>query len=938
MFNYSRSLATRFTVYAILFILTAGVLYLSVKPAIAEDLLPDQRKQTAPTPFFAPPYFGTSKANCVFDHQYPIYTDEYLYGDPISSTVVHYDGSNATSPIIIGTRSCYSGHNGIDYGLTYEPVLAVADGVVMDSRWVGPQNHNFSYGLFVRINHNQAGYSTIYGHLSSIGVDSNSDNPNVKKGDVIAISGSTGNSDGRHLHFESRYNSEAVNPYGWVGAVGQDPWGFSFPDVPRRRISHNLWQNPPSINNTNNLYPSGDEVESRLFPPSPTTPGVIIVDDSSAQVTGSCWQSRTNGGYNNSSYRYTSVYTDTNISPTCSVTWSSVNLLGTYEVFVHITRTVDSTTEGAIYDITYQGNALSRAIVFQAQDPDTPEISEPNWVYIGKYRFDGTGSIKLTNLTQDDAPSKRVSADTVMFAPIQEIIPTITPGPSPTAPTALPPTTLITLPMTETVSGSLVTLHDSSPPQQNASAYNTTAFPRSSDYARNLSQSGGVYSAIRFNQDNALYLADYYNRSLTIDISVRYSGSSGETATIANLASQNSVGVRGGWILQYSPLQKEFKLTVRSGSSGSTTPTTVRQSVTTLTSTDWVRIKAIKDGLTNKLILCVSINGSNWAVSEQAHNQGIYYIPNSKLDLGVASQNPDWTYNFAQNWQGDLDEFVYKSYADYSGGCQPVPTPTPTRTPTRTLTPTPTPVLPRLWTATPRYLATVPSNSSITLLTGNSFRARHSLTVSNYWMGGGVMATAREVPVGVIFRWASPGDFGKLMCNDPEFGPTINAIPCAWGATGGDLSSGLYCTAAYAYGFTPNEICQAVVSMNSWGSLSWPGGLAGGLGWEQRGNTGSREMLVQDIRWIYYSIPSPDYHTYLPYINKPVEPTTTPTASGPDLIAPPTEEPPPDGYPGLSTPTPMPIFTATITPTRTVTATRTATFTKTPKPTRTPRP
>src|SRR5262245_36242956 len=85
----------------------------------------------APTPFLHPPYYGTTRVNCVFDHQLPIYLREYPFGDPISSTVMHYDGTTASSPVVIGTTSCYSGHSGIDYGLGYQQVLAAADGTVI---------------------------------------------------------------------------------------------------------------------------------------------------------------------------------------------------------------------------------------------------------------------------------------------------------------------------------------------------------------------------------------------------------------------------------------------------------------------------------------------------------------------------------------------------------------------------------------------------------------------------------------------------------------------------------------------------------------------------------------------------------------------------------------------------------------------------------------
>jgi hypothetical protein len=109
----------------------------------------------------------------------------------------------------------------------------------------------------------------------------------------------------------------------------------------------------------------------------------------------------------------------------------------------------------------------------------------------------------------------------------------------------------------------------------------------------------------------------------------------------------------------------------------------------------------------------VAVNGGNWVKAEQPHTQGIYYIPNSTLDLGIASHNPDWSYNFRQNWQGDLDEFIYRNWVD-TASCVgqdtsiPTATPTITPTPTITLTPsrTPSPTITR--TPTPSSTPTPP--------------------------------------------------------------------------------------------------------------------------------------------------------------------------------------------------------------------------------------
>ena len=67
------------------------------------------------------------------------------------------------------------------------------------------------YGNVVAIDHG-GGYSTLYGHCSSVAV---STGQIVKKGQVIAYVGNTGDSQGAHLHFEIRVNGVAKNPLSW---------------------------------------------------------------------------------------------------------------------------------------------------------------------------------------------------------------------------------------------------------------------------------------------------------------------------------------------------------------------------------------------------------------------------------------------------------------------------------------------------------------------------------------------------------------------------------------------------------------------------------------------------------------------------------------------------------------------------------------------------
>ncbi len=99
-------------------------------------------------------------------------------------------------------------HRGIDIARPSNyNILAADNGVVSAAGTSG------TYGNRIVINHNN-GYTTLYGHLSSINVEVGQV---VEKGSVIGIMGSTGNSTGTHLHFEVEKNGSLVNPLSYVG-------------------------------------------------------------------------------------------------------------------------------------------------------------------------------------------------------------------------------------------------------------------------------------------------------------------------------------------------------------------------------------------------------------------------------------------------------------------------------------------------------------------------------------------------------------------------------------------------------------------------------------------------------------------------------------------------------------------------------------------------
>lgn len=105
----------------------------------------------------------------------------------------------------LGGRRDY--HTGLDIdGHTGAPIKAAESGKVSFSGYIN------GYGNVVIIEH-AGGYSTVYGHNSSNLVK---EGQVVKKGEIIARLGSTGNTTGSHLHFEVRENGKPVNPLNYL--------------------------------------------------------------------------------------------------------------------------------------------------------------------------------------------------------------------------------------------------------------------------------------------------------------------------------------------------------------------------------------------------------------------------------------------------------------------------------------------------------------------------------------------------------------------------------------------------------------------------------------------------------------------------------------------------------------------------------------------------
>ncbi|WP_459386020.1 peptidoglycan DD-metalloendopeptidase family protein [Arthrobacter humicola] len=171
--------------------------WLAEQRRIAEAAAAAARAQGQAVQPYVPPAQGSPSA---FGLQHP-----FPGNIPITSGF----GWRATPP---GTIDFYGQggymHTGIDFGAACgTPVYAAAAGTVFSAGWAndgGGNNVKISHGV-VQGN----SLTTIYYHNTSVAV---SVGQHVNQGQLIAYSGTTGNSTGCHSHFETWLNGRAVDP------------------------------------------------------------------------------------------------------------------------------------------------------------------------------------------------------------------------------------------------------------------------------------------------------------------------------------------------------------------------------------------------------------------------------------------------------------------------------------------------------------------------------------------------------------------------------------------------------------------------------------------------------------------------------------------------------------------------------------------------------
>ena len=98
----------------------------------------------------------------------------------------------------------YRLHAGVDLCAPLNtPIYAAGDGVITAAKF-----GRGGIGYYIRIYHGY-GFQTVYGHLNEMKVKPGQ---RVKRGDIIALMGTTGISNVSHVHYEVHKNGKPVNP------------------------------------------------------------------------------------------------------------------------------------------------------------------------------------------------------------------------------------------------------------------------------------------------------------------------------------------------------------------------------------------------------------------------------------------------------------------------------------------------------------------------------------------------------------------------------------------------------------------------------------------------------------------------------------------------------------------------------------------------------
>ena len=130
-------------------------------------------------------------------------SDSFIAGRPIETGWISSNYGRRVDPF----SGRLATHTGVDFAAKKgEDIISVAAGVVVAS------GDKQGYGLTVDINHGN-GYTTRYAHADRLLVEVGDV---VRKGQAVALVGSTGRSTGPHVHFEVYKHGRVVDPATYI--------------------------------------------------------------------------------------------------------------------------------------------------------------------------------------------------------------------------------------------------------------------------------------------------------------------------------------------------------------------------------------------------------------------------------------------------------------------------------------------------------------------------------------------------------------------------------------------------------------------------------------------------------------------------------------------------------------------------------------------------
>ena len=156
-----------------------------------EDFVPDDNAREI---------IEKAEENSYYNIQKKLQTPNETWLKPVKGGVITDVFGSRANPVTGKNEN----HKGLDIGVPLESeARAVKSGTISDL------GNSQSYGKWIKY-HTYDGYDILYAHLTDFAADKGSE---VKQGDVIAYTGSTGNSTGPHLHYEIMLDGEYIDPY-----------------------------------------------------------------------------------------------------------------------------------------------------------------------------------------------------------------------------------------------------------------------------------------------------------------------------------------------------------------------------------------------------------------------------------------------------------------------------------------------------------------------------------------------------------------------------------------------------------------------------------------------------------------------------------------------------------------------------------------------------